>query len=304
MDPEAPDPAKGDPKMYHEQTGNKGRNLPEKILKLSKAMVILSLLLTRPLLASTIALSQSATPAGSYSASGFSICSSGNRSFKVSYNYGSNPSDSWGLNPYRMTARLYKNGNQIGSSTFQGSSAWSNQFFYSLGVSPGTYTATMQFEKRKFSGWSTVETVSTNSIVVNTTATPDFDVNGTPVPADGSPIDVCAGVIKINAAATSCETSYWIGVHETDRSWNRTFQYEWGTWFSGQAPNNISLQQLATGSASYWMYGPPNRQGSTLLGGYLDPPNNSAERYYTVEVCTIEPSWQCKVALIKINCSC
>jgi hypothetical protein len=277
---------------------------PLKILKHGKAIVILGMLLTQPLLAGTVIFSQSPTPTGFYGATGFSVCGSGTRSFKVSYNYGYNPSGSWGPNPYRMTARLFKNGNQIANSSFQGSSAWTNQLFYNLGVSPGTYSATMQFEQHKIFGWITIETLSTNIIVANTTASPAFDVNGLPVPADGSPIDVCAGTIRINAAATTCETSYWIGVHETDRSWNRTFQYEWGTWFSGQAPNNISLQQLATNSAGYWIYGPANRQGSTLVCGYLDPPNDSVERYYTVEVCTAEPSWQCKVALIKLNCSC
>jgi hypothetical protein len=276
----------------------------EWLRKRGKAIVILGLLLTRPLLASTIGLEQSAIPTGAFTSNGFSICGSGTRSFRVSYNYGSNPSQSWGPNPYRMTARLFKDGNEIGTSTVQGPYAWSNQSFYDLGVSPGTYTATLQFEKRKLSGWTTVENASANSIVAATTATPAFDVDGVAVPTDGSPINVCAGIIKINAAATSCETNYWVGIHEKDRWWNRTYQYEWGTWFSGQAPNNISLQQLATNSAGYWIYGPANRKGSTLIGGYLDPPNNSTERYYTVEVCTAEPSWQCMTALIKVNGSC
>jgi hypothetical protein len=267
-------------------------------------VLIVGLLLTTPLLASTVSLTQSATPSGTYSTGGFGLCSSATRSFRVSYNYGSNPSGSWGLNPYRMTARLFKNGNQIATSTFQGSSAWSNQSFYNIGVTPGTYTATMQFEKRKLSGWTTVETVSTNSIAASTTATPSFDVNGIVVPADGSPIEVCASFIRINAAATSCETSYWIGVQERDRWWNRTYQYEWGAWFGGQAPNNISLQQLATNSASYWISGPASRQGSTLIDGYLDPPDNSIQRHYVIGVCTAEPSWQCLSALIRVNGSC
>lgn len=291
--------------MNLERLKNPAIQVLEQLRKRGKTMLVLSLLLPSPLFAGSIGLRQATTPQGPYSNSGFGICSSATRSFKVSYNYGSNPSGTFGLNPYRMTARLYKNGTEIGSSSFRGSSAWSNQFFYNLNVSAGTYKATVQFEKyRLVSGWTMVETVTSNSIVVSTSATPAFDINGVQVPTDGSPIDMCAGIIRINAAASSCETNYWVGIHETDRWWNRTYQYEWGTWFAGQAPNGISLQQLATGSASYWIYGPPSRKGSTLIGGYLDPPNNSSERYYTVEVCTAEPSWQCKVALIKVNGSC
>jgi hypothetical protein len=141
-------------------------------------------------------------------------------------------------------------------------------------------------------------------VVASTTATPDFNVNGIAVPADGSPINVCASIILINAAATSCETSYWVGIHERDRWWNRSYQYEWGTWFAGQAPNNISLQKLAANSAAYWINGPASWKGGVLVGGYMDPPTNSVERHYMVEVCTAEPSWKCKQGLIRVNGSC
>lgn len=41
--------------------------------------------------------------------------------------------------------------------------------------------------------------------------------------------------------------------------------------------------------------------GDALFGGYL---SSGQERYYRVSVCTGEPSWQCKVALIKVNGNC
>jgi hypothetical protein len=270
---------------------------------------IAGLLLASPLLAGSASLSQSDPSQNSYSTGGFSVCASGTRSFKVSYSYGYDPAYGIGPNPYRMTVRLFRNGSQIASTTYQWASAWTNQFFPNVGVTPGTYTATVQLEERTFHGlsigWTTLETVSAmNSVVVSPIpATPAFSVDGVPVTANGSPIDVCASMIRVDAAATTCESNYWLGVHEMDR-WNWTHQYEWGRWFAGQAPNGISLQQLATSSAGYWLGGPPSRQGETLFGGYLDPPNNTVERYYWVELCTAEPAWQCKVAVIKVNGAC
>jgi len=274
-----------------------------RIVKFSCAVVIGGVFLSSQASASTATLEQSAAQAGPYDPGAFSVCSSGTRSFKVSYHYGSNPT-AFGANPYRMTARLYKDGNEIGNATFQGSAAWSNQFFYNTGVSPGIYTASVRFERRRIFGWQSVETAYTNSIAVNAVATPNFNVDGQPIPANGVPINVCASIISLNAAATDCETTYWVGIHERDLWWNRTYQYEWGLWSSGQAPNNISLQQLSVNSAAYWINGPANRKGNVLFCGYLDAPTNSVERHYMVEVCTAEPSWQCKYALLKLDCAC
>lgn len=138
-------------------------------------------------------------------------------------------------------------------------------------------------------------------------ATPNFTVkNSSNVwvvpPADGSPIDVCASNITINAAGTNGESRYDIVVQESDPWWNRTYQYEWGHWFSGQAPNGIKLQNLA----SIYSY-PPDftgaavRQGTILYGGNL--PNGSA-RHFRVSVCTDEPTWTCKSALLRVIGSC
>ena len=269
----------------------------------SCALWIAGFLVASQLSAGTATLAQSAAQTGPYSLSGFTVCSSGTRSFRVSYQYGSNPGGI-GANPYRMTARLYKDGVQIGSSTFQGSAAWSNHFFYNIGVTPGFYTATVRFERRRARGWQHVDTRATNGIAVSTVASPGFNIDGKPIPADGSPIQVCASQIKLNAGGTSCETAYWIGIHERDQWWNRTYQYEWGFWSSGQAPDGINLQQLSANSAAYWMNGPANRKGNILFCGYLDAPTNSLERNYMVEVCTAAPSWLCKYALLKLNCSC
>jgi len=268
--------------------------------------LVAGLLLASPLLAGSASLSQSDPSQNSYSTGGFSICGSGTRSFKVSYSYGYDPAGGIGPNPYRMTVRLFQNGNQIASTTYQWASAWTNQFFYNVSVSPGTYTATVKLEERKIFGWTTLETVSAiNSVVASAIpANPAFDIDGVPVSANGPPIDVCASRITVNAAATTCETNYWVGVHEMDR-WNWTGKYGWGIWTAGQAPNGISLQQLATNPAGYSAFqGLAGRKGEALFGGYLDPPGNTVERYYWVEVCTAEPSWQCQFELVKVNGSC
>jgi hypothetical protein len=130
-------------------------------------------------------------------------------------------------------------------------------------------------------------------------ATPSLAIGGTPPPQDGSPIEVCADSVTVDASATSCESTYAIVVEESDRWWNRTYDYEWGRWFSGQAPSSLDLQQL---SASYSyppnFTGSPGRQGSPLVGG--DLPAGGA-RHYRVGVCTAEPSWACKWALVRVN---
>lgn len=275
-----------------------------KVLKVSGVCLVGTLLLSSNLMAaSSISLGQSAAQAGPYSTNGFNICGSGTRTFFLSYNNGYNPGGVVGPNPYRMTARLYKDGNPINTSVFQGSAAWSNHPFYNVSVTPGTYSATMLLEKKTLTGWKLVEPRNSNTIVVTTNATPDFNVNGIAVPASGGPFEVCASSIKINAGASSCETRYWIGVQERDQYWGRTYKYEWGNWYAGPAPDGISLQQLAVGSAN-WLGNDLSQKGKILYCGYLDAPANTLPRHYVVGICTDEPSWQCKSALIKLNCSC
>jgi hypothetical protein len=139
-------------------------------------------------------------------------------------------------------------------------------------------------------------------------ATPNFSIkdknnNWVTPPADGSPIEVCSSNITMNAAATMGESKYEIVVQESDRWWNRSYRYEWGRWFSGQAPNGINLQNLAS-TYSYPQYGFTGdvaRQGSVLFGGNLQ---SGAERYFRVSLCTGEPSWTCKTALLRVIGSC
>jgi hypothetical protein len=258
-------------------------------------------------------LTQSSTTSG-YSANNFGYCGSGTRNFMVSYEYcpgiiiigGScGPYGTCGANPYRIKANLYHNGNLISSMQYQTSSSWANFPFYNVGVQAGTYKATVTLEKRNWTciGWSTVETVSTSVIVANAApATPNFNINGIPPPASGAPINVCASNIKLNADPTTCENHYFVTVQESDRWWTRTNDYEWGRWFSGQAPNGLNLQQLSTTfSYSPYFIGSASRQGSPLIGGNLP---GGAPQHYRVSVCTGEPSWNCKTGLIKVDGNC
>jgi hypothetical protein len=202
-----------------------------------------------------------------------------------------------------MEARVYRNNNQIWSKSFQGSASWSNFYFYNQNLTPGTYRAEVTLKKRNWTciGWNTVETVHTNSVVVNgTSVVPDFDINGITVPSDGSPIDVPASYIRMNAASTSCESQYFITVQESDRWWNRTYDYEWDRWFGGQAPNNINLQLYSVlFSVPPYFTGTAIREASPLIGGILA---NGDDRYFRVSLCTNEPSWNCKGALIRVDC--
>ena len=172
---------------------------------------------------------------------------------------------------------------------------------------PGVYKAHVKVESRRkgcIFGWKLVSDGFTNSFTVGTTpAQPNFNVNGFPIPANGSAINVCGSNIKLNAAATTCEKNYFIGVEEAGPSWNRTYKYEWGRWFSGQAPNLMNLQGLsATYSTGTSFLGTDlSRQGDILFGGNLP---SGEPRHYIVKVCTADPTWQCKHALIKVNSNC
>ncbi|SET85383.1 hypothetical protein SAMN05443639_10516 [Stigmatella erecta] len=260
--------------------------------------------------AGTVRLLQSATQTN-YSTGSFIYCGSATRNFQVQYWYcpGTNcdPTPTCGNNPYRMTAELYFNGTLISSMEYQASSAWGNFFFPNINVQPGTYTAKVTLRKRNPSciNFSTVEgVVSSNSIGVSAIpATPDFNIDGIPPTADGSPIPVCAGYIQLNAGATTCENRYTVMVEESNRWWSRTYQYEWWKEFTGQAPNGLNLQELSIDYSKppHPYTGDPNRQGSTLIDGTLA---TGEQRYYRVSVCTEEPSWVCKNALIQVDGTC
>lgn len=253
---------------------------------------------------------QRPSPFTGYSSDNFNVC--GNpptRKFRVSYEHcpgvviiGGNCINGCGGNPIRYTVTFTRNGSPISSHTFQASSDWFRTDFNNVLATPGNYRASILVEGRKglCIGWKTIGTYYTNTITVGTTPNvANFDINGNNI--NNSPLTVCGSNIRVNAAASSCETAYFIAVEESDPYWNRTYDYEWGRWFSGQAPNNINLQALsATYSVAPYYTGDPARQGQILIGGNL--PNGQA-RHYRVKVCT-GPTWNCKTALIKVNPNC
>ena len=246
-----------------------------------------------------------------YTATDFGVCGEPELlNFQVAFDFCPNsPStctSGCGSNPFRYTVQLFRDGSLIGSQSFVASSDWANTFFTDVYASPGVYNALVHFERRKrfCQGWETLWFGWTsNTIVGNVTpANPDFNVDGNPIPGGGLPMDVCISNIKINAAATTCEKNYFLAVEECNRWWVRTYEYEWGLWFAGEAPDNINLQSRAS-TYSYPPYytGDPSRQGDILRGGNL---TSGEERYYRVKLCTGDPSWLCKVALIKVNPTC
>lgn len=258
--------------------------------------------------AGNVTLYHMSTPTGTQLQSNFMVCGSENHSFLAKYTFTFH--SSCHPNRYRTTFKLLKNGVEIASfpaATL--SSTFSNQGFYDLAVSPGTYTVSAILERRPCAGgWYTAETITSNSIVVSTNATPNFTINGVAAgdPASNVPSIVCnAGLITVNALNTTCESTYWIGVWETTHNWwERTYDYEWGGWFQGNAPANINLQNLATTSHERWINGPGSRKDNILMGGLITgsttPSFIGQVRYYTIELCTAEPSWTCKKIQIKV----
>jgi Secretion system C-terminal sorting domain len=251
---------------------------------------------------------------GGWSTNGFSACGATTRDIFVEYNFcAPTPNgpctinSACGANPYRMHFRLLRNGNQVANTTYTASQAWGNWPLYNFAVQPGVYQAEIRLELRSgfwpFCSWNNHQTTLTNTFTVTQNqALPNFNINGIPVPTNGSPINVCGSNIRVNAATTTCETRYMVSIQECDLWWNRTGQYEVDVWFNGQAPDNINLQQLAnTYSQPPYFTGPSNRYNTGLFGGTL---SNGQPRYYRVSICVNEPGWLCKTALIKVDGNC
>jgi hypothetical protein len=238
-----------------------------------------------------------------YSAGGVVSCGMSKKiDIRVAYT-GSNCGGTIGSNPYRFEFYLYRNGVQIGHIPFQqGSSCWWNGIFYSVDADAGTYSARVNFQKRTLVGWVPVWDNSSTFGASKSAATPAFTINGQLATTTTSPnvtLNISQPII-IDATPTTCETKYWLGAMESDINWNRTYKYEWGKWFAGDAPNNINLQQLATTYSN-----PPDyfgtdlsRYGTPLFGGNL---SLGLQRYYRVNLCTTEPSWLCASAILRVN---
>lgn len=208
-------------------------------------------------------------------------------------------------NPYRASVNLYKNGALYESRQFNITSDWFNQYYHNVPVTSGTsFYATVVFERKTHSciGYTTIANLTTNNLNAPVMqGTPNFNINGAAVPANYAPMNVCASNIWMNAAATTCETAYFISIKECDLYLNRTMDYEVDVWLNGDAPDNINIQNIATAySIGSYFTGSASRQGSPLIGGNL--PNGNA-RYYTVSLC-VGPTFTCKGALIKVNGAC
>jgi hypothetical protein len=251
---------------------------------------------------------------GGWFTSNFAVCGAATRDLLVEYNFcapvPNGPctiNGACGANPYRMNFRLLRNGNQVANTTYTASQAWGNWPLYNFAVQPGVYQAEIRLELRSgfwpFCSWNPHQTTLTNTFTVTQTqAQPNFNVNGTAIPTNGSAINVCGSNIRINAAATTCETRYMVSIQECDQWWNRTGQYEVDVWFNGQAPDNINLQQMALNySQPPYFTGPSTRYNTGLFGGNLP---NGQPRYYRVSICVNEPNWVCKTALIKVDGNC
>jgi len=255
---------------------------------------------------------QTSIPTGYYQTN-FNVCVSAVKKFRLYYSYCDGfdcaPNNLCVGNPnYRFQVTLQKNGAYVADHTFQGSTYWTYDFFDNITVTPGAWRFKVVYQKSNLlCQWVNIETIYSNVITVGATpASPNFKLittSGTYTAPTPPPAAVCGSSLTIDASTTTCETDYWVGIWETDVNSNRTYQYEWGKWFSGQAPNNINLQALATGSAAYWIHGPANRVGNPLFGGNLAVPPYTA-RYYRIEICTDDPSWTCKTMLIRVDGNC
>jgi hypothetical protein len=243
-----------------------------------------------------------------YSAGGIVSCGVSKKvDFKVAFTGGS-CSPTFGLNPYQFEFFLYRNGVQIGYIPYQqGSSCSWNGIFNSVDADSGTYSAIVNFKKRKVTGWAPVsQDNSTTLSASKTPAAPAFKIKGQLVTTLATTIAFpmvdfnISQPIIIDATPTTCAPAYNVGVMETDGNWNRTFKYEWWKWFTGNPSSNLNLQQLATtySNPPDWLGTDFTRLGTPLFGGDLSP---GIKRYYRINLCTLEPTWNCAMATLRVN---
>jgi hypothetical protein len=128
-----------------------------------------------------------------------------------------------------------------------------------------------------------------------------------PVPTDGSPTMLCnSGNLFIDGSCSENETKYFVGVEECNVNWSRTYAFEWGKWYFTSA-GLIDLQTEIYNNPADVSYPGPNPPSSVmnLKGGSLTAPGFVGQyRYYRVTLATGEPSWESKVALIRVNDFC
>ena len=203
------------------------------------------------------------------------------------------------INRYELTVDLYKNGTKIDTKTVNSQSGTIDVYWNIYTMSPGIYKAGINLRVKDF-GCLTYHTVNnsfSNSITVTqVNAAPNFNINGGTT-VNLTTVSSCISNIRLNASSTWCETAYNINVQESDQYWNRTYNYEFGVWFNGQAPDNINLQNIASAySIPPYYTGAASRQGSILIGGNLP---NGTPRYYRVSLCT-GPTWTCKTVLLRV----
>ena len=209
----------------------------------------------------------------------------------------------FGPNPFRFTVTLYRDGTQLSSHTFESSGCWFRDWHVNISAVPGVYYAAIRMERRLGPWlWSTVDSMNSVGLSsVKAKTTPNFTINNMAIPANGTPISVkIANPIIMDGSSTACATRYLVGAEESDLWWGRSYHYEWARWFDGAPPKKINLQALATAYSvpPDWLGNDPNRQGTPLFGGDL---NSGTARYYRIALCTMEPSWECKHALLRVE---
>jgi hypothetical protein len=116
--------------------------------------------------------------------------------------------------------------------------------------------------------------------------------------ANGStgPFTVCPGKMLMDADATTCESSYFLSVQDSDAYWNRTGKNEWERWFTGkQATDVMDLNALIAAYPDGLK--PPNQTFR------LEPVKvnilKSTPRYFRISIATGEPSWDSRILLVR-----
>lgn len=111
------------------------------------------------------------------------------------------------------------------------------------------------------------------------------------------PVVVCAGKMLLDGEGSSCESSYFIGVEESDANWTALKTPGWSRWFDFQeAGSGLDLDALI---AAYPQGLTPGSTTFTLEPlrkfGVLKP----APRYFRIAFATGEPAWDVRHLFVR-----
>lgn len=111
------------------------------------------------------------------------------------------------------------------------------------------------------------------------------------------PVVICPGKMLLDGGGSSCESSYFIGVEESDANWSALKTPGWSRWFDfREAPDGIDLDTLIAQNPKGLT---PGSTTFTLEPLYQFGVLKPAPRYFRIAFATGEPAWDVRHLFVR-----